>query len=94
MILCPTNNTDYLNVSAYMEAFWGYLWPTIAHGNVRLKGKWKAIKFRGLKEFVDHIVSVVGRDPLKPTTECLKGVASYPKGDMVQGRCSMVRWIH
>ena len=52
----PTNNTDYLNVSVYL-AFWGYLWPTIADENAPLKGKWRAVKHRGLKEFVHHIVS-------------------------------------
>ena len=32
MFLAPANNTDYNNVSAYLEAFWGYIWPAINHG--------------------------------------------------------------
>ena len=54
------------------------------------RGEWTALKHRGLNEFVDHIVSVVGRDQLKLTTECMRGVATYPKGDMVQGKYSMI----
>ena len=38
---------------------------------------------------MDHAVSNIGRDQIKPTTECLRGVATYPKGDMIQGRDSM-----
>ena len=34
MIFCPANNTDYLNVAAYLEAFWGYIWPAICHNYV------------------------------------------------------------
>ena len=65
-------------MSAFMEGFWGYLCYTIAHRGVspRENGEWIASKFRGLKEFVDHIVSVVGTDQLKPTTECRRGVAT------------------
>ena len=29
MVLCPWNNTEYLNVAAYLEAFWGFIWPAI-----------------------------------------------------------------
>ena len=29
LILSPANNTDYANVSACLEAFWGYLWPQL-----------------------------------------------------------------
>ena len=47
------------------------------------------IKHGGLKEFIDHIVSTFGRAQLKPTTECLRGVTTYPSGDQRQGRYNM-----
>ena len=34
LIFSPANNTEYLNVAAYLEAFWGYIWPTSCHNNV------------------------------------------------------------
>ena len=34
IVLSPYNNTEYLNVAAYLEAFWGYIWPTMCHNNV------------------------------------------------------------
>ena len=40
-----------------------------------------------MKDFVEQVI--IGRDQAKPTTECLYGVAIYPKGDMKQGRYSM-----
>ena len=43
----------------------------------------------GLKEFIDHAISVLGRTHLKPTTECLRGVVTYPTGDATQGRFEM-----
>ena len=46
-------------------------------------------KHSGLKEFVDQAITLVGRDQVKPTTECLRGVAAYPKGDLKQGRYAM-----
>ena len=73
LIFSPYNNTEFVNVAAYMEAFWGYIWPT-------------TLKHGGLKEFVDHIVSTFGRAQLKPTTECLRGVTTNPTGDERQGR--------
>ena len=78
-----------MNVAAYMEAFWGYIWPTASHNNVPPHDEWKTTKHGGLKEFVDHIVSTIGRAQLKPTTECLRGVATYPTGDQRQGRYNM-----
>ena len=54
-----------------------------------MTGKWSAPKHCGLQQCVDHAISVIGRDQLKPTTECLGGVATYPKGDMIQGRYAM-----
>ena len=78
-----------MNVAAYMEAFWGYIWPTASHNNVPPHDEWKTIKHGGLKEFFDHIVSTFGRAQLKPTTECLRGVATYPAGDQRQGRYNM-----
>ena len=33
--------------------------------------------------------SNIGRDQIKPAAECLRGVATYTKGDMIQGRYSM-----
>ena len=68
MIFCPANNTEFLNVAAYLEAFWGYIWPTASHGNVPPHDEWKTIK---------------------PTTECLRGVTTYPSGDQRQGRYNM-----
>ena len=62
---------------------------TASHNNVPPHDEWKTIKHGGLKEFVDHIVSTIGRAQLKPTTECLRGVATYPTGDQKQGRCNM-----
>ena len=76
MIFCPTNNTEFLNVAAYLEAFWGYIWPSASHNNVPPHDEWKTIKHGGLKEFIDHIVSTFGRAQLKPTTECLRGVTT------------------
>ena len=85
MVLSPFNNTEYLNVAAYLEAFWGYIWPTICHNNVPPQEEWNANLHRGLKEFIDH---AVGRTHLKPTTECLRGVVTYPTGE-TQGRFKM-----
>ena len=31
LILCPASNTDYNNVAAFVEGFWGYLQNTIAY---------------------------------------------------------------
>ena len=42
-----------------------------------------------MKELVDQVITLMGRDQVKPTTECLPGVATFPKGDMKQGRYSM-----
>ena len=89
LIFSPYNNTDFVNVAAYMEAFWGYIWPTASHNNVPPHDEWKTIKHGGLKEFIDHIVSTFGRAQLKPTTECLRGVTTYPTGDQRQGRYNM-----
>ena len=89
LIFSPYNNTEFVNVAAYVEAFWGYIWPTASHNNVPPHDKWKTIKHGGFKEFVDHIVSTFGRAQLKPTTECLRGVTTYPTGDQKQGRYNM-----
>ena len=88
-IFSPFNNTEFVNVAAYMKAFWSYIWPTASHNNVPPHDEWKTIKHGGLKEFIDHIVSTFGRVQLKPTTECLRGVATYPTGDHRQGRYNM-----
>ena len=42
-----------------------------------------------LNVFTDHAISIIGRDQLKPSSECLRGVATYPNGDMIQGRYAM-----
>ena len=34
LIFCPANNTEYLNVGAYLEAFWAYIWPATCHNYV------------------------------------------------------------
>ena len=54
----PLDNADYSNVSAFMEAFWGFVWHTVAHSGTppREDDSWKRTKFSGLKEFVDRIV--------------------------------------
>ena len=89
LIFCPANNTEYLNVAAYLEAFWGYIWPTASHNHVPPHEEWKTTKHGGLKEFIDHVVCTFRRPQLKPTTECLRGVATYPSGDQRQGRYIM-----
>ena len=89
LIFSPANYTEFLNVAAYLEAFWGYIWPTASHNNVPPHDEWKTIKHGGLREFIGHIVSTFGRAQLKPTTECLRGVATYPSGDQRQGRYNM-----
>ena len=89
LIFSPANNTEYLNVAAYLEAFWGYIWPTASHNNVPPHAEWGTTKHGGLKEFIDHVVCTFGRAQLKPTTECLRGVVTYPSGDQRQGRYNM-----
>ena len=89
IVLCPYNNTEYLNVAAYLEAFWGYIWPTLCHNNVPPHEEWTTNLHGGLKEFIDHAISTLGRTHLKPTTECLRGVATYPTGDLTQRRYKM-----
>ena len=89
IVLCPWNNTEYLNVAAYLEAFWGFIWPAICHQHVPPHDEWTSNYHGGLKEFIDHAISVLGRTHLKPTTECLRGVVTYPTGDMTQGRFKM-----
>ena len=89
MIFSPASNNEYLNVAAYLEAFWGYIWPATCHNYVPQHGEWKAPKQGGLKEFVDLVISTIGRAQIKPATECLRGVATYPSGDARQGRYKM-----
>ena len=89
IVLCPFNNTEYLNVAAYLEAFWGFIWPAVCHNNVPPHDEWTSNFHGGLKEFIDHAISVLGRTHLKPTTECLRGVVTYPTGDSTQGRFKM-----
>ena len=89
VVLCPVNNTEYLNVAAYLEVFWGYIWPTVCHNNVPPHDEWTSNYHGGLKEFIDHAISTLGRTHLKPTTECLRGVVTYPTGDSTQGRFKM-----
>ena len=81
LIFGPANHTEYLNVAAYLEAFWGYTWPTSCHHNVPQHEEWRAPKHGGLQEFVDHIISTFGRAQIKPATECLRGAVTYPSGD-------------
>ena len=33
LIFCAANNTEYLNVAAYLEACWGDIWPTLNHNH-------------------------------------------------------------
>ena len=51
-----------------------------------LKNERRAPRHSGLKEFADHVIIAMGRDQVKPTTECLRGVATYPKEDMTPGK--------
>ena len=89
MIFSPANNTEYLNVAAYLEAFWGYIWPATCHNYVPQHEEWRAPKHGGLKEFVDHVISTIRRAQIKHATECLRGVVTYPSGDQRQGRYRM-----
>ena len=89
LAFCSANNIKYLNVAANLEAFWGYLWPTLSHNHEPLVGEWTATKHCGLKEFTDHAISIIGRVQIKPATECLRGVATYPQGGLEQGRYGM-----
>ena len=52
MIFCPANNTEYLNVAAYLETFWGYIWPAPCHNYVPQHEEWTAPKHGGLKELL------------------------------------------
>ena len=67
----------------------GYIWPTVCHNNVPPHDEWTTNLHGGLKEFIDHAISVLGRTHLKPTTECLRRVVTYPTGDSTQGRFKM-----
>ena len=89
LIFGPANHTEYLNVAAYLEAFWCYIWPAICHNCAPQREQWEAPKHGGLKEFIDVVISTVGRAQIKPATECLRGVATYPSGDARQGRYKM-----
>ena len=89
LIFGPANHTEYLNVAAYLEAFWGYIWLISCHHNVPQHKEWRAPKHGGLKEFVDHVISTFGRAQIKPATECLRGVVTYLSGDQRQGRYRM-----
>ena len=42
-----------------------------------------------MKEFVDHVISTFGRAQIKPATECLRGVATYPSGNLRRRRYRM-----
>ena len=59
--LAPANNTDYFNVAAYLEAIWGYLYPAAGHNYSPQAGEWSAVRHSGLKGFIDHVVSLMGR---------------------------------
>ena len=89
IVLRPYHKTEYLNVAAYLEAFWGYIWPTVCHNNVPSHEEWTTNLHGGLKEFIDHAISTLGRTHLKPTTGCLRGVATNTTGESTQGRYKM-----
>ena len=42
LVLSPASNTDYLNASAFVEAFWSYLCYVVVHGGQRPRehGEW------------------------------------------------------
>ena len=48
MIFSPANNIEDLNVAAYLEAFWGYIWPATCHNCVPPHEEWRAPKHGGL----------------------------------------------
>ena len=48
--------------------------------------EWTAPKHGGLKEFIDQVISTIGRAQIKPAFECLRGVVTYRSGDQRQGR--------
>ena len=58
LIFSPANNTEYLNVAAYLEAFWGYIWPATCHNHVPQHEEWRAPKHGGLKD--DHGAPISG----------------------------------
>ena len=65
----PANNTEYLNVAAYFEVFWGYVWPTLCLDHEPQLGPWSAPKHGGLKEFVDSAISTASRAQIKNVSE-------------------------
>ena len=42
------------------EAFWGFIWPTLSHNHEPQLGSWSVPKHGGLKELIDHVISVIG----------------------------------
>ena len=67
----PITPTIYAYVSAYLEVFGGYLWPVACHNYSPQQGEWKVPRHSGLKEFVDQMIVLIGRDQVKPTTMCV-----------------------
>ena len=51
--------------------------------------EWTAPKHGGLKEFIDQVISTIGRAQIKPATECLRGVVTYASEDQRQGKYKM-----
>ena len=65
-----------------------YLASSLPNNEPQLE-HWTVSKHGGLKEFIDQVISAVGRVQIKPATECLRGAATYASGDHRQGRYKM-----
>ena len=65
-------------MAAYLEAFWGYIWPTASQNYTPVVGPWAMPKHSGLKEFVDHAISTIGRDQIKPPNKRTFGGSRQP----------------
>ena len=88
MIFSPANNTEF----STLQLPWKHFGDTsgrpfaITTSHSSRTGQYQN---GGLKEFIDHVISAIGRVQIKPATECLRGVATYPSGDQRQGRYKM-----
>ena len=86
IVLCPYNNTEYLNVAAYLEAFWGYIWPTVCHNNVPPHDEWTTNLHGGLKEFIDHAIKRSWSNSFEANNRMPERSVTYPTGESTQGR--------
>ena len=88
--MVPTRlNTEYLNVATYLEAFWGYIWPATCHNYVPQHEEWTAPRHGGSKEFIDQVISTIGRTQIKLAIECFRSGVTHVARDQPQGRYRM-----